>query len=178
YQAYSACPSAAQALTAMTQTQFDAYVDALNPQGNTYHAIGMLWAARLSSTSGIFSANVNAAPANGQSVSRHLIFMTDGDQSANYASQQAYGIEFHDKRVTDDGYTDDDNRHINRFRALCDAVKGKGIRIWVIGLATAVTTDLTYCASPNSSYAATSAASLNTAFQTIAKQIGELRVYQ
>jgi len=144
--------------------------------GSTYHAIGMLWGGRLSSTTGIFSSNVLTTPSNGGNVTRHLIFMTDGEQASNYSIQQAYGIEYHDHRITDDGYTDDDTRHLSRFRAICDAIKAKGIRIWVISVTTALTTDLSYCSSPGSSYTANTAAQLNTAFQTIARQVGELRV--
>jgi hypothetical protein len=55
-------------------------------------------------------------------------------------------------------------------------VKAKGIRIWVIGYTSALTSDLTYCASPNSSYTAYTSSEINTAFQQIAKQIGELRI--
>ena len=46
----------------------------------------------------------------------------------------------------------------------------------MIATATSLTSDLTYCASDHSSYTAASASGLNTAFQTIAKQIGELRI--
>ncbi len=63
-----------------------------------------------------------------------------------------------------------------RFRAVFDAIKAKGVRVWVIGFTSGLTSDLAYCASPNSSYTANDAASLNNAFQEIAKQVGELRV--
>jgi hypothetical protein len=117
-------------------------------------------------------------PSNNQSVSRHLILETDGEPNAAYNHYTTYGIEYHDKRITDDGYTDDNVRHPLRFRALCDAIKAKGIRIWVVALATSLTSDLTYCASANSSYTATSSSQLTTAFQSIAKQVGELRISQ
>jgi hypothetical protein len=172
----SYCPAAAQLLTTMTQSAFNTYVDSLQARGSTYHDIGMLWGARVSSTTGIFQSNVNTVPSNGGKVTRHIIFMTDGQQAANWVIQQAYGLEYHDRRVTDDGTTDDDNRHTARFEALCDAVKAKGIRIWVIGYTTALTSNLSYCASPGSSFLANSVADLNAAFQTIAKQVGELRV--
>ncbi|MDE2561302.1 MAG: pilus assembly protein TadG [Sphingomonadales bacterium] len=170
------CPNRSQLLQSMNQTDFNAYADALTASGNTYHDIGMLWGARLSSPQGIFASNVTAAPANGGKVSRHIIFMTDGEPNANYTMLQAYGIEWHDRRITDDGSTDDDARHEMRFRAICDAIKAKGIRIWVIGFTSGLTSDLSYCASPNSAYTANDAAQLDTAFQEIAKQVGELRV--
>jgi len=175
-QALAFCPAAATTLATMTQTAFNSYIDGLVSNGDTHHDFGMLWGARLSSPNGIFSSIVNAAPTNRQSTSRHLILETDGEPNSAYFIQQMYGIEYHDRRITDDGSTSDDARHIQRFRAICDAVKANGIRIWVIATATALTADLTYCASPNSSYTAGSSSDLNTAFQSIAKQIGELRI--
>jgi hypothetical protein len=67
-------------------------------------------------------------------------------------------------------------RHLSRFRAICDAIKGRGIRIWVIGYATSLTSDLTYCASPSSSFTANNDDQINSAFQEIAKQASALRV--
>lgn len=172
------CPTAATTLAEMSQSAFNTYATSLTAVGATYHDIGMLWGARISSTTGMFSSIVNQAPTNGQTVSRHLIFMTDGTPEANEGLEQAYGVEYNDKRITDDGSTSDDDRHEARFRAICDAIKAKGIRIWVIGFTTALTSDLSYCASDNSSYTASTSNDLNTAFQTIANNIGELRINQ
>lgn len=136
----------------------------------------MLWGTRVSSPTGIFSGNVTSTPSNGGNVSRHIIYMTDGEPNADNSIQQAYGIEYHDRRITDDGSTDDDNRHILRFCALCDAAKAKGIRVWVIGYATSLTSDLLYCASPSSAFTVLNSAQLDSAFQWIASQAGELRI--
>jgi len=175
-QAPSFCPAAAQLLTTMTQSSFNAYADGLISVGGTYHDIGMLWGARISSPTGIFAANVNTAPGNGGNVSRHIVFMTDGLPGVAYWIQQAYGIEYDDRRITDDGITGDDTRHVLRFRALCDAAKAKGIRVWVIGYNTSLTSDLSYCASPSSAFTAMNSSQLDAAFQSIAKQVGELRI--
>ncbi|WP_209347670.1 TadE/TadG family type IV pilus assembly protein [Pontixanthobacter sp. CEM42] len=172
------CPSAAQQFTTMTETEFDAYADALNPEGNTYHDLGMIWGGRLSSPSGMFSTNVTAAPTNGGAVARHLIFMTDGFMQPSYSTHSAYGTEYYDERITDDGITDITDRHTSRFLAVCEAVKAKGIRVWVIAFASALTDDLTACASDDSAFDADSSDSLNNAFQEIAKNVGELRVVQ
>ena len=173
-----ACPIASQLLTVMTETQFDAYADALNPEGSTYHDIGMIWGARLSSPTGIFQANVNATPANGGAVARHIIFMTDGQMSTTTGAQTTYGVEWHDRRITDNGSSNQSARHSARFLAVCEAAKAKGIRVWVIAFASALTTNLESCASTDSAFPAASAAQLNTAFQEIAKDVGELRVTQ
>ena len=134
-QAASFCPSAARLLAPMDRATYFTYADGLVPAGGTYHDIGMTWGARLLSPDGIWSANVREKPDNGGEVARHLIFMTDGEMSPSYSIQSSWGVEYHDHRVTDDGYTHDLERHNSRFLALCEAVKAKGIRIWVIAFA-------------------------------------------
>lgn len=176
--AQSFCPQRAQLLQEMNQSGFYSYADSLVAAGSTYHDLGMLWGLRLNSPEGPWQELVNTAPNNGAKVARHIIFMTDGMMEPNYAIQSTYGIEWHDRRITDDGYSNQAARHTARFRALCDAAKAKGFRVWVIAFASSLTTDLNYCASSNSSFLATNASQLNTAFQDIAKSVGELRVYQ
>lgn len=176
--AQSFCPHRAQLLQEMEQSSFYSYADSLIAAGSTYHDLGMLWGLRLNSPEGPWQELVNTAPNNGAKVARHIIFMTDGMMEPNYAIQSTYGIEWHDRRITDDGYSNQAARHTARFRALCDAAKAKGLRVWVIAFASSLTTDLNYCASSNSSFLATNATQLNTAFQDIAKSVGELRVYQ
>lgn len=173
------CPHEARTLSTMTQAEFDEYADSLTAYGATYHDIGLTWGARLASPDGIFADIVNDPPDNGGKVSRHIIFMTDGQMDTGNTIDGAWGVEWHDRKVTTDGSkTQSDARHIARFRALCDAVKAKGIRIWMIAFGTTLSTDMSYCASDQSSYTAANTAALNTAFQEIAKQVGELRVYQ
>ena len=172
------CPRESRLLATMTQTEFNAYADSLTATGATYHDIGMVWGARLSSPDGIFSENVNDPPPNGGNVARHIIFMTDGQMDTDAYIHSAWGLEYYDRRVTSDGTTNADARHTSRFLALCEATKGKGIRIWVIAFGTGMTTDLQTCASSSSAYTAADAAQLNSAFQDIARQVGELRVVQ
>ncbi len=172
------CPLAARLLEEMDEGEFDAYADSLTPDGATYHDIGMIWGARLASPTGIFEDNVMEAPANGGAVARHIIFMTDGEMAPNYDIQSSYGIEWHDRRVTENGYSDQKARHNSRFLAVCAAAKAKGIRVWVIAFASDLTSQLTQCASTDSSFTAKNATQLNAAFQEIAKNVGELRVVQ
>ncbi|MDT0508607.1 pilus assembly protein TadG-related protein [Novosphingobium sp. MMS21-SN21R] len=174
----SYCPYQAQLLQTMSQSAFYTYADSLRAEGSTYHDLGMIWGLRLNSPDGPWADTVNIAPSNGGKVSRHIIFMTDGELAPSNTIQSTYGIEWHDRRITDDGSSSQSNRHSARFRVLCDVAKAKGFRVWVIAFASGMTTDLGYCASDNSSYTATNAAQLNTAFQEIAKNVGELRVYQ
>ncbi|MEP4783718.1 MAG: pilus assembly protein TadG, partial [Erythrobacter sp.] len=175
---WAACPSEAQLLTTMTEGEFDAYADGLQPGGATFHNIGMIWGARLASPEGIFATNVNAAPANGGDVARHIIFMSDGAMFPNERVYSSYGIEGHDKRVTEDGISERSARHTARFTTACAIAKSKGIRVWVIAFDTGLTPDLENCASDDSAFPASSAAQLNEAFQEIAKDVGELRITQ
>jgi hypothetical protein len=176
--AASYCPQRAQLLEEMSESAFDSYADSLNPQGSTYHDLGMIWGGRLSSPDGMFSSVVNDDPANGGAVARHVIFMTDGIMQPNYSIQSSYGIEFHDRRVTDNGTSNDDTRHTARFLAVCEAVKAKGIRVWVIAFGAPLTTELESCASTDSAFNTATANQLNVAFQEIANVVGELRVVQ
>lgn len=176
--ASAACPVGARLFSEMTEEEFDAYADSLTPNGATYLDIGMIWGARLASPDGIFADNVNDEPANGGSVARHIIFMTDGEMDTSYTTHTTYGIEYHDRRITDDGYSRQDERHTSRFLAVCQAAKAKGIRIWVIAFGASLTSDLATCASPDSSFTAANSASLNEAFQSIGRVVGELRVTQ
>jgi hypothetical protein len=177
-QAASFCPQRSQLLQEMSKSAFDSYADSLIAEGNTYHDLGILWGARISSPDGIFADNVNEVPSNGGNVSRHMIFMTDGALVTSNAIQSAYGIEFHDRRVTANGVNLQNSRHGSRFLALCEAVKAKGIRLWVIAFDTGLTDDLETCSSDNSAFTANDADQLNEAFQEIAHQVGELRIIQ
>ena len=175
----SACPQKARLLAEMTQGEFDSFADSLYAEGSTYLDIGMTWGGRLSSPQGIFKDVVTDPPANGGEVSRHLIFMSDGDMDPAQTSQSAWGIEELDRRVTDNGTDSQDKaRHISRFLALCEAIKAKGIRIWTISFTTGASSTLQTCASSDSAYNADDATQLNAAFQEIAKQVGELRLTQ
>jgi len=176
--ANSYCPQQAKLLDTMSQSEFNSYTDSLSATGSTYHDIGMIWGLRLNSPSGPWQDRVNIQPGNGGKVDRHIIFMTDGEMAPSYSIQSTYGLEWHDRRVTTDGYSNQASRHTTRFRLMCDVAKDKGFRVWVIAFASEKTDDLEYCASNNSSFIATNASQLNTAFQEIAKNVGELRIYQ
>ncbi|MFN4136298.1 MAG: pilus assembly protein TadG-related protein [Novosphingobium sp.] len=176
--AASFCPSRARLLAPMSKADFYAYADALKPEGATYHDIGLVWGGRMISPDGMWRDNVREVPSNRGEVSRHLIFMTDGEMAPNFSIQSSWGIEYHDRRVTNDGVTNQTARHNSRFLAICEAVKAKGIRLWVIAFAQAMTQPLATCASSNSAFTASNASQLEAAFQSIAKQVGQLRVVQ
>lgn len=156
----------------------DTYLDNLVATGNTYHDIGMIWGGRLGSPQGIFADNVNEDDE--ISVSRNLIFMTDGKMEPKRTVYTAYGTEISDNRV---GPVDADDSeladlHTLRFRAACDAIKGEGYTIYVIGFGTTVTDDLKYCASSDRWYFASDTTELRNTFKFIASQVADLRLGQ
>jgi Flp pilus assembly protein TadG len=154
------------------------YVNTLTPGGNTYHDIGMVWGARLLSSTGMLAAENTTAP-NGLSISRHIVFMTDGDMYNDAENYDAWGQNKQDGRIAppNSSSTELISRHNRRLEMLCNAIKGKGITIWVVAFGTSLNTQLSNCAnSPQHAAVSTSAADLKTRFRSIAQSIGGLRL--
>lgn len=177
---WGVCPAAAMKLTPQTasdRSTFNSYINSLQPVGGTYHDSGMVWGIRLMSPDGMF-ADENATAPNNRPISRHIVFMTDGDMSANMGNLTFQGYEWVDKRVGGTSDADLTTRHNNRFAQLCDKAKGKNITVWVVSFGVALNTSLTNCATPGKAYQANNAAQLNQNFQAIARQISKLRLSQ
>ncbi|MGD9470863.1 MAG: VWA domain-containing protein [Novosphingobium sp.] len=175
-QGYWACPTEARRLTQWTRDELETYVSGLQTVGGTYHDIGMIWGARMSSTGGVFADGCDEY--NGMPCNRHIIFMTDGAQTAYCNVLTAYGVEQNDMRVTGSGNCPSQlARHQQRFRMACNAAKNLDTSVWVIGFDTALNAILTGCAS-NTSQASTSSDSdsLVERFRQIGNQIGALRL--
>ncbi|MFM9852503.1 MAG: hypothetical protein ACKVOJ_06835 [Sphingomonadaceae bacterium] len=171
------CPGAPiRNLNSMTLAQLDAYLPQLQPEGATYHDIGMVWGLRLISPNGMFASR-NIIGSNGGQISRHIIFMTDGLLAPNQDVYSSYGIERIDRRVAA-GNSDLNARHAARFQALCDAARSQQLSVWVIAFGTTLTSNLTSCADPGRAFAATNTAELNTQFRRIATEIADLRLTQ
>ncbi len=184
------CPKKAQLLTSLSKIQFDGYVDgdatqpALTPGGGTYHDVGLLWGARISSPDGPFSTNVKEVASNKGYVSRHMIFMTDGLLDNGDSLYSLYGVERHDGRIT--GYnngtnagaiqSDQEKRSASRFLAICEAVKAKGIRLWVVSFGVDITDNLKKCATKDSWFVSKNSAELNQNFAEIANNVSSLRL--
>jgi hypothetical protein len=176
----AACPSAARKLAEMTNSSINAYLNGLNPAGYTYHDIGFLWGLRLMSAQGIFGAE-NATAPNGGSISRHLIFMTDGETQTTIADYDAYGLSALDRRRTSIAAlptASDQNTIVEtRLLKLCKVAKEqKNITVWVIAFGTTLTQLLKDCASPNRAYQANDSVQLSNTFAEIAARISQLRV--
>jgi Flp pilus assembly protein TadG len=173
------CPQKARLLSTMTRTDVQNYVNSLSTGGNTYHDIGLIWGGRISSPDGIFRDNVILPPSNQGVVSRHLIYMTDGELVTSSGLFTSWGIESLDQRVTNGSNNPSlQERHRRRFLAVCEAVKGKGIRLWVVAFGTSLGTDLVTCASSGSAFSAQNSTELQNSFTQIAQKISELRLTQ
>lgn len=185
YRQASNCPAPAKLFTtvdtsnpAVVPSWLDSYVDTLVAQGSTYHDIGMIWGGRLASASGMFQTNVTEDSTKYPSVSRHIIFMTDGLMAPLVNVYSAYGQELYDNRVAPSGTSSNTliNYHNNRYLAACAKAKNLGYTIWVIGFGTGLTTQMKACATAGRAYYASDTTALNNTFKYIAGQVADLRI--
>lgn len=191
--ASSACPSPMTGFKTVDTTDattvpdwLHTYLQNLIPQGATYHDLGMIWGARMASQRGINAANVNDTANKG--ISRHIIFMTDGEMAPTPTTYTAYGIESLDNRIAPEGTsnttpTSDSqmvlaNYHNNRFLAVCERAKAEGYTVWAIGFGTTLTSQLRRCSSDNRAYQANNTDELKQQFRQIATDIADLRLSQ
>jgi Flp pilus assembly protein TadG len=173
-----ACPTEARRLQAFNRGEMQSYVTQLQPVGGTYHDIGLIWGARMISNGGIFADSPDVF--NGMPVARHLVFMTDGQLAPNCNSYTAYGIEQNDERITDSSSCSGQyERHLQRFRMMCNAIKGMNVSVWVIAFGTTLSADMASCASnANQASTASSQTALIQRFREIGSNIGALRLTQ
>lgn len=177
-----ACPKAMREWSSMTSTDFNSYFAFSNgfvANGGTYLDLGMLWAARLLSRTGLW-ATENPTFYNGFAVKRYVIFMTDGSMDTGNTNYGAYAQEFAWKRTTTDGdVTTAEDNHSKRLLMTCDAIKNMEAEIYAIsfGNGSTLSADLQACSSgAGYGYRAVDSAALNEAFQDIGENIGSLRL--
>ncbi len=180
YASYDSDPGLDSAGNTLYSGNLKAYIDGLTPNGNTNHTIGMIWGARFLSSNGLF-ATENSKSKNGFNITRHLIFMTDGDLNVYPNRYNVYGYNYLDGRLgpTSIDKSEYEARQAQRFQLMCNAVKAQGTTVWVIQFtgSSTIQSHLRSCASSdNHVAAATSNAALQAAFGDIAKTIGGLRL--
>lgn len=156
----------------------ETYLLTLTANGGTYHDIGMIWGARMASPKGIMASNVNAG--NSHSISRHIIFLTDGEMAPETNYYSSYGLEWYDNRVApaNTSRTDLIPWHNSRFIAACNAAKAEDYTVWVIGFGTALTDQMRACASGGRAYASDNTTELRNTFRFIAGEVADLRLNQ
>lgn len=175
YWGFAACPAPAKKLAEMNSAQIDNYIDDLEAAGSTYHDIGMIWAGRLLSPTGLFAAE--NGDSGGLATGRHLIFLTDGQTSTLDISYGAYGVEPLDQRRWSPSSPLTLNETVERrFAFACEEVKKKNVNVWLVAFGTDLNPVMTECAGPGHSFRAGNAEELNEVFATIAKSIGQLRL--
>lgn len=172
-----ACPYGARRLTSWTRDDLNTYLNNLNPDGGTYHDIGMIWGGRMISSGGVFGDSPTTY--NGMPVNKFVIFMTDGLLDTGADIYSAYGMERYDKRVTAGALSSQDARHQQRFNLMCSRVKNAGASIWVVAFASTLDTNLTNCATnPGQASTSDNSDDLIEKFTQIGKAIGALRLTQ
>lgn len=175
---WAACPSAVMNMRAIPVAQrstLQTYVNGLVATGGTYHDVGMVWGTRLISPTGLFASS-NATAANGAPISRHIIFMTDGELAPNRGIYGFQGQEYEMERVGGANDTEFRERHETRFQAACNAARARNITVWVVSFGLALNDSMRACASGDKAYAAANKAQLHQQFQSIASQITRLRL--
>jgi Flp pilus assembly protein TadG len=177
-----ACPKAMREWQQMNTTDFTNYFKASTgfvANGGTYLDVGMLWAARMLSRTGMWASD-NPAIYNKFNVRRYLIFMTDGEMDTGDSGYAAYAQERYWKRITSDGDADTNNdNHTKRWLMTCNAIKNMDVTIYAIsfGAASTLSADMQACSSgPGYGYKADDADQLNQAFRDIGENIGSLRL--
>lgn len=174
-----ACPPQARRLAGMTRAQMNTYLNTLEPDGGTYHDIGMIWGGRFISDQGVFADSPNMF--NGMEVNKHVIFMTDGVIDTGETLYSSYGLENLDRRVTGtwSGRPDQRARHEQRFKMACNQIRGKRAMIWVVAFDSTVSPALQECAAnPAQVTIASNRQQLIEQFTQIGKNIGALRLTQ
>ena len=174
------CPAASRRLAAWTRADMLNYVNALQPTGNTYHDIGMIWGARMISSGGIFGDSADTY--NGMPVARHIIFMTDGVMDTDEDVLAFHGVERNEHNVGGSPLPSDselESRHMQRFKMVCNAAKSMNASIWVIAFGSTLQPHLLECASnSNQASVASNRDQLIARFRQIGSNIGALRLTQ
>lgn len=182
------CPVEAKRLNVMTRSEMQTYVDNLQPTGNTYHDIGMIWGARFVSRGGIFAADNPTewgSPVK-RPVNRYVIFMTDGILEPDSDGYYSYGVEELDRRIVGGTYntnvqggngSDLEKRHSKRFVMACNAAKEQKTSIWTIAFGLSAPQPLKDCASNDDQWSTSANKDeLIAKFKEIGKNIGALRL--
>ncbi len=161
---------------------FETRINSMETHGFTMHNIGMVWAGRMISPDGIFSAT-NAAAPNGEPISRHVIFMTDGNTEISPSLSDSYGNYDMDGRLAgfaaDGTWSSADLRviHNARLDATCAQIKNKNVTMWTVTFGLPQNTHTRGCASSDSrAMESDDSDQLIANFRRIATNIAELRL--
>lgn len=176
---YSSIDSAPTGYSGLSS--FRNFINNLVIGSGTMHDIGFIWGARIISGDGLFQAD-NPDIWAGQPVTRHIVFLTDGEMNAHHNQFVFHGINELDQRVAPRGTTklQIDDIHNRRLRIACEQAKQRNMTVWIIAFADGQASDypdLLACASTEDHFKfAANAVDLNNEFQRIASAIAQLRL--
>jgi hypothetical protein len=149
--------------------------------GYTNHDVGMVWGLRYLSGTGMFAASnpdtydaTSDGVANPVRVQRHIIFLTDGDMTADDNNYSAFGIPLARARLSGTGTEED--KHKARFQSACNLARTENVTVWIIVLDNAGSTEVQSCATDSSHFFISDGSDLDEIFQLIGKGIGKLRL--
>ena len=170
------CPAAASRLTEYSTEQ--AFQNQVNTSlsrvgGYTNHDIGIMWGTRYLSGSGMYQAD-NPDEVDDIRVARHIIFLTDGEMTADAYNYSSFGIPDAQDRMTGSGSLV--SKHQTRFLNACNRARQMGATIWVIALDVGSTGDIRNCASGDDHFFVSDGSDLDRVFDLIGKGIGRLRL--
>lgn len=184
---YDVCP--AEATRLRTYGGETGYQNAINAAtttvtGNTYHDLGIVWAARFLSSSGMFATD-NPEEWNNVPVAKHIVFLTDGEMCPSDSAYTSLGVERYEDRINGSessvsGCGNDSLRglHIGRFLSACNAAKSMGMTIWVIAFDVSNTDEISPCATSDGHFFTSDGTDLENVFTRIGQGIGRLRLTQ
>lgn len=186
---YADCPQEAAKLQewplsgGARNADFESAINGMVAGGATMHDIGMIWGGRMISPDGIFASD-NASAPNGDPISRHIIFMTDGFMEPWPDRTHVYGDDDMEGRVAgfaaDGTWNVDDIGlvHSNRLAAVCEQIKNKNVTIWSVAFGLPHTDFTRDCATGGAAraFTADNNAQLAARFKEIATSIAELRL--
>lgn len=172
------CPARASRLSPYATEQ--AFQVAVNGSlsrvgGYTNHDIGIMWGMRYLSGTGMFQAD-NPEEINDIRVARHIIFLTDGEMTADSFNYSSFGIPDASDRMS--GFGSLVSKHQTRFLNACNRARQMGATIWVIALDVGSTDDIRACASGDDHFFVSDGSDLDRVFDLIGKGIGRLRLTQ
>jgi hypothetical protein len=159
------------------------YIDRIQLVDGTTHDIGFIWGMHLLSGVGMFAAE-NPDLFNNVPVTRHIVFMTDGEMNPGEDRYVFSGFNQRDGRLAPSSTNDTGMKVIQnrRLRIMCENAKQQGIVVWVVAITSSTPqdyADLQACATaPENFKTANNQTDLINGFTVIGQAIGGLRISQ
>lgn len=179
------CLTATMTGLSTNKTTLKSKINAYTAQGSTAGQIGLEWGwfAVSPNFSSIFNGTATPAAYTAPDTKKVVILMTDGEFNTTYCN----GVLSSDTSVNVSSY---DGHRINcaatngngfeQAKAMCAAMKLKGITIYTVGFNISSSTDVTdmlnSCATSGVAYLPNSGTALKTAFKEIGQDISSLRI--